>query len=259
VNDITPGRFGAVEGTNTMEVHDVAGNVTTVTFVLDTTGPTITEKAGSSAAARSFSLDDLELGSGVAGVRINGVDFPLSANRWSDVNDLISGSFWGVRVGENTLVAYDALGNETTVTFFIEAPTVETEGVPEDETTSPDPSDGSEPGDADDATDGEPTRTPGGTSGSGAVDPGAVQSGAVAGTMATLETETGETGTAAAEASAGLPASLPATGGGGVAADQLAEASAAPAGGATSALPLIGAGMLVVLAGAGALVRLARR
>ncbi|MEV0136013.1 LamG-like jellyroll fold domain-containing protein [Dactylosporangium sp. NPDC050688] len=39
LNSITPGRFGAVEGSNTLQVYDVAGNVTTVSFTLDTQGP----------------------------------------------------------------------------------------------------------------------------------------------------------------------------------------------------------------------------
>ena len=123
VNDIKPGRFGAVEGSNTLIAYDVAGNASTpVTFVLDTTGPWVTEKDGSSEASRSFKLDDGALGSKVAGVRVNGKDFPLSINRWSDANGLTLGSFWGVHAGENTLVAYDKLGNETTVTFTIAAP-----------------------------------------------------------------------------------------------------------------------------------------
>ncbi|WP_028660558.1 hypothetical protein [Nocardioides insulae] len=121
VNDLTPGRRGAVEGTNVLTVTDLAGNTTEVTFVLDTTGPVVTEKDGSSATSRSYSLDDGALGSKVAGVRINGHDHPLSANRWSDVNGVIVGNYWGALAGENTLVAYDALGNETTLTFTLDA------------------------------------------------------------------------------------------------------------------------------------------
>ncbi|GGU34685.1 hypothetical protein [Nocardioides albus] len=122
VNDIKPGRYGAVEGTNTLIAYDELGNTTEITFVLDTTGPLVTEKDDSSETSRSFKLDDGPLGSMVAGVRVNGTDFPLSHNRWSDANDLSLGSPWGVRAGENTLVAYDVLGNETTVTFTIAAP-----------------------------------------------------------------------------------------------------------------------------------------
>ncbi|GGR41653.1 hypothetical protein J2S40_001691 [Nocardioides luteus] len=126
VNDVKPGRFGAVEGKNTLIAYDEAGNASeAVEFVLDTTGPAITEKPGSSETNRSFKLDDGVLGSKVAGVRVNGKDFPLSENRWSDVNDLRLGNWWGVQAGENTLVAYDGLGNETTVTFTVAAPAEE--------------------------------------------------------------------------------------------------------------------------------------
>ena len=34
INDVQPGRFGAVAGENTLVVHDVAGNATTITFLL---------------------------------------------------------------------------------------------------------------------------------------------------------------------------------------------------------------------------------
>ncbi|TQL68541.1 hypothetical protein FB381_2431 [Nocardioides albertanoniae] len=119
VNDIKPGRYGAVEGATTLVAFDALGNTSTVTFVLDTTGPVITEKDGSSETSRSFKLDDGALGSKVAGVRVNGTDFPLSVNRWSDANNLEIGNWWGVHAGENTLVAYDTLGNESTVTFTI--------------------------------------------------------------------------------------------------------------------------------------------
>ncbi|MEQ6901788.1 hypothetical protein [Nocardioides sp. YIM 152588] len=260
VNDIRPGVFGAVEGTNTMEVYDVAGNVTTVTFVLDTTGPAITEKEGSSAAARSFSLDDLELGSGVAGVRINGVDYPLTVNRWSDVNDLIDGNFWGALAGENTLVAYDALGNETTVTFTLDASvtTGEADGGPDEETTTPG-SDGSEPGASDDATDGDDESAPEGDT---SESDGADESEDTVESDDTVETdETDETtDVEGAEEAMNLPPSLPATGGDSYSADQAVTAAAAQTGG-TSSLPLIGAGLMVLLAGAGAgaLARLVRR
>ncbi|TIC84931.1 hypothetical protein E8D34_14645 [Nocardioides sp. GY 10113] len=121
-----------------MEVHDVAGNVTTVTFTLDTTGPVLTEKDGSSETSRSYSIDDGELGSGVAGVRVNGQDRPLTVSRWSDVNDIIDGNHWGALAGENILVAYDALGNETTLTFTLASSVIpQPEQVPVPEAESP--------------------------------------------------------------------------------------------------------------------------
>ena len=42
VNDIVPGLFGAVEGTNTLIVVDTAGNSSSYNFVLDTVKPTST-------------------------------------------------------------------------------------------------------------------------------------------------------------------------------------------------------------------------
>jgi hypothetical protein len=39
LNFVKPGSFGAVAGDNTLVVFDVAGNATTVRFVLDSTGP----------------------------------------------------------------------------------------------------------------------------------------------------------------------------------------------------------------------------
>lgn len=39
VNGVKPGVFGAIEGSNTIVAYDVAGNTTTLSFVLDTTAP----------------------------------------------------------------------------------------------------------------------------------------------------------------------------------------------------------------------------
>lgn len=41
-NFVTPGQFGAVQGVNTMDVYDVTGNKTTVSFKLDTIAPSVT-------------------------------------------------------------------------------------------------------------------------------------------------------------------------------------------------------------------------
>jgi len=40
-NNVEPGKFGAVEGDNTLVVYDVAGNSATLTFALDTTDPLV--------------------------------------------------------------------------------------------------------------------------------------------------------------------------------------------------------------------------
>ena len=121
VNFVAPGAFGAVEGANLMVVFDAAGNETTVEFVLDATGPIVTVKEGAEFTAGgddgfervSYKLHDEGL---VDRVEINGAVKDLSDNVWSDVNSLAPGVF-GAVAGANTLVAYDRLGNATTVEF----------------------------------------------------------------------------------------------------------------------------------------------
>ncbi|KEP73882.1 hypothetical protein HR12_34060 [Microbacterium sp. SUBG005] len=51
-------------------------------------------------------------------VIINGVVKDLTDDAWSDVNFVTPGVF-GAISGENTLVAQDAAGNTTTVTFTL--------------------------------------------------------------------------------------------------------------------------------------------
>ncbi len=116
LNKVKPGVFGAVEGANTLVVHDVAGNTTTIEFTLDATGPTVTAKAGSSSAAQSFKLYDARK---VDRVSINGVVKDLSNSVWSDVNGVKPGVF-GAVAGVNTMTAYDVFGNATTVEFTLD-------------------------------------------------------------------------------------------------------------------------------------------
>ncbi|MGY2127559.1 hypothetical protein [Blastococcus sp. SYSU DS0617] len=123
VNFVKPGVFGAVEGKNTIVVYDVAGNTETMTFTLDGTGPRVTVKEGARYTVEtrrgynriSFKLHDAAK---VDRVEINGTVKDLSNNAWSDVNFVKPGTFGAVR-GENTLVAYDVLGNATTITFTL--------------------------------------------------------------------------------------------------------------------------------------------
>ncbi len=120
-NDIVPGTDGAVEGTNTLVVVDTAGNSTSYTFVLDTTGPEVTVKAetlGANGVYRTISYK-LHDATTVDKVTINGQVKDLENNEWSDVNGVVPGVFGGVE-GANTLVAYDALGNTTTVKFVLD-------------------------------------------------------------------------------------------------------------------------------------------
>ncbi len=123
LNFVAPGVFGAVEGENTLVVYDVAGNATTVDFVLDTTGPRVTVKSGEQFTIGSdgeyekvsFKLHDP---SKIDRLTLNGVEKDLADNEWSDLNFVAPGAFGAVE-GENTLVVYDALGNHTTIEFIL--------------------------------------------------------------------------------------------------------------------------------------------
>ena len=123
VNFVKPGVLGAVEGRNTLVVHDVAGNTETLAFTLDGTGPRVTVKDGARYTvgdAAGYELISVKLhdAAQVDRVEINGTVKDLSNNAWSDVNFVKPGTFGAVR-GENTLVAYDVLGNATTLTFTL--------------------------------------------------------------------------------------------------------------------------------------------
>ena len=125
LNFVKPGAFGAVEGQNTLVVSDVAGNATTVTFVLDTTGPQVTVKEGGEftvGADGSYSKVSYKLhdAAKVDRLTLNGVVKDLTDNVWSDLNLVKPGAF-GAVAGENTLVVTDTLGNSTTVRFELAA------------------------------------------------------------------------------------------------------------------------------------------
>ncbi len=123
LNFVAPGKFGAVEGKNTLKVYDVLGNSTTVEFSLDATGPQVTVKDGAQYTVGSdgvyskvsFKLHDP---SKVDRLTLNGVEKDLTDNTWSDLNYVAPGEF-GATTGENTLVVNDLLGNTTTVVFTL--------------------------------------------------------------------------------------------------------------------------------------------
>ncbi|MFC8599096.1 PQQ-dependent sugar dehydrogenase [Isoptericola sp. NPDC057191] len=126
LNFVRPGALGAVEGTNTLAVRDVAGNVTTVTFTLDVTGPTVTVKdgdqftvgSGGTYSTVSFKLHDAGK---VDRLTLSGRAKDLTDNAWSDLNFVRPGVF-GAVVGTNTLVVHDVAGNARTVTFTLTSP-----------------------------------------------------------------------------------------------------------------------------------------
>ena len=125
LNGVKPGKFGAVEGENTLVLYDVAGNTTTYIFILviDDTPPTITVKEDMSDRLSgddrflevSFKLFDEYL---VDKLTLNGVEKDLTDNKWSDLNFVSPGAFGAVE-GENTLVLYDVAGNTTTYVFYL--------------------------------------------------------------------------------------------------------------------------------------------
>ncbi|WP_246150413.1 glycosyl hydrolase family 95 catalytic domain-containing protein [Agromyces intestinalis] len=127
LNGVKPGAFGGKAGSNKLQVFDTAGNVTTVTFVLDVTGPTVTVKddAGSTTGSAadgyervSFKLFDAYQ---VDRLTLNGVEKDLTDNTWSDLNGVKPGAF-GAKLGANELQVFDVAGNATTVAFTLVAP-----------------------------------------------------------------------------------------------------------------------------------------
>ncbi len=123
LNGVTPGVFGAREGANELKVYDVAGNVTTMTFVLDVTGPSITVKpegshqiGGGRYRVVSFKLHDAYK---VDRLTLNGVAKDLTDAEWSDLNGVSKGVFGAVK-GDNELIVYDVAGNATTLAFRLD-------------------------------------------------------------------------------------------------------------------------------------------
>ncbi|MCD1262050.1 hypothetical protein B5M42_025040, partial [Paenibacillus athensensis] len=97
----TSGSTVSAEGAHTLIVTDTAGNVTTVNFTIDKTGPTVTGAAdgGSYNTNRTLTLSD-----GTATL---------------DGSAFTSGSTVSAE-GSHTLIATDAAGNTTTITFTID-------------------------------------------------------------------------------------------------------------------------------------------
>ncbi|MET0909342.1 MAG: bifunctional UDP-sugar hydrolase/5'-nucleotidase [Ilumatobacteraceae bacterium] len=127
LNGVKPGVFGAKAGTNELKVYDVAGNVTTLSFVLDVTGPTVTVKSGAAytvgSAEAGYSLASFKLYDAykIDKLTLNGKEKDLTDNAWSDLNFVKPGAFGG-KLGANELKVYDIAGNVTTLSFTIVAP-----------------------------------------------------------------------------------------------------------------------------------------
>jgi hypothetical protein len=127
LNGVKPGTFGGKAGGNELRVYDVAGNVTTLTFVLDATGPTVTVKDGATetvgTAATGYELVSFKLfdAGKVDKLTLNGVEKDLTDNTYSDLNGVKPGVF-GAVLGANELKVYDVAGNVATVTFTLVEP-----------------------------------------------------------------------------------------------------------------------------------------
>ncbi|GAB2850528.1 family 43 glycosylhydrolase [Microbacterium insulae] len=127
LDGVKPGAFGGKAGSNELKVYDTAGNVATLGFVLDVTGPTVTIKGGATetvgTASAGYELLSLKLFDQykVDVLTLNGVEKNLTDNTWSDLNGVKPGVF-GAVLGTNELKVYDVAGNATAVSFTLVAP-----------------------------------------------------------------------------------------------------------------------------------------
>ena len=127
LDGVTAGTFGGQPGTNELTVYDAAGNVATLSFVLDVTGPTVTVKGGTTetvgTASNGYEVVSFKLFDQykIDRLTVNGVEKNLTDNTWSDLNGVKPGAF-GAVLGANELKVYDVAGNATTVSFRLVAP-----------------------------------------------------------------------------------------------------------------------------------------
>ena len=107
-----------VAGENTIIVRDMAGNVTTRTFIYDTVAPEIIIKEESKGTDPYFSNVSFKLHDNylVKEYEINGNVVEVTPNAWTDAN------FQNIKqylvAGENTIIVRDMAGNATTRTFI---------------------------------------------------------------------------------------------------------------------------------------------
>ena len=107
-----------VAGENTIIVRDMAGNVTTRTFVYDTVAPEMTVKEESKGTDPYFSNVSFKLHDNylVKEYEINENVVEVTPNAWTDAN------FQNIKqylvAGENTIIVRDMAGNATTRTFI---------------------------------------------------------------------------------------------------------------------------------------------
>ncbi|GAA1522040.1 hypothetical protein BJ978_001682 [Agromyces terreus] len=126
LNGVKPGAFGGKAGSNELKVYDVAGNVTTLSFVLDVTGPTASVKSGAGTvgtAAGGYEVVSFALADEfkVDRVSVNGVATDLADATAIDLDGVKPGAY-GAELGANELVVADVAGNETSVSFTLVEP-----------------------------------------------------------------------------------------------------------------------------------------
>ncbi|WP_084469845.1 polysaccharide lyase family 8 super-sandwich domain-containing protein [Jiangella gansuensis] len=123
LNGVKPGVFGAVEGANTLEVYDRAGNRAVLEFVLDTETPTVTIKdgdrytIGTEAGYEKVSFTFYDAGK-VDKFVLNGRARDLTDAVGSDLDHIRPG-VRGAVLGNNVLEVYDVAGNVTTIEFTL--------------------------------------------------------------------------------------------------------------------------------------------
>lgn len=124
LNGVKPGVFGGREGSNELKVYDAAGNVTTVPFTLDVTGPSVrvdptgTHQAGNGRyRTLTLTLTDAHQ---IDRYSLNGVmtDVPDAASLTLEaITRSGSRRTPGAVKGANTLTVQDVAGNTTVFTF----------------------------------------------------------------------------------------------------------------------------------------------
>ena len=144
-NDITQGKFGGVEGKNTIQVLDCAGNLSDADatlagvqmdeFIIDTTGPTCTIKDGFIGtrdamvfqAAACHLYDPANVAKATI-VNSSGTFVKnFTPNMWSDLNDIKPGGLGIFVEGPNVITLGDQLGNSApsfTITLDVTKPVI---------------------------------------------------------------------------------------------------------------------------------------
>jgi enterochelin esterase-like enzyme len=124
LDGLAPGVSGAVEGANVLVVHDTWGNTTTLSFILDTTPPTITvdEAAAGTVGTATDGYESVSLTFAdehkVDKFTVNGVETDC-ADASTCAVDALKAGVAGAIVGDNVIVVHDIAGNTATLTIKV--------------------------------------------------------------------------------------------------------------------------------------------